>query len=214
MPTNKQLTEKRKEDDMLLHIHGTEYNICPGAHLSGANLSGADLSKAHLPGANLSGADLSKAHLPGANLSEAHLSGANLSGADLSKAHLPGANLSEANLSWANLSEAHLSGADLSGANLSGADLSGADLSEADLFGADLSGARGYRIVQIGPIGSRADYLVYKFPIDEISTGCFRGTLVEFANAVTKTHGDNEYAQTYNAIITFLRHEKRSKTKC
>ena len=54
-----------------------------GAHLFGANLSGAHLSGAYLFGANLSGAHLSKANLFGANLS-----GANLSKADLSKAYL------------------------------------------------------------------------------------------------------------------------------
>jgi len=43
------------------------------------NLSGADLS-----GANLTNADLSGANLSGANLSDANLSGANLTGADLS----------------------------------------------------------------------------------------------------------------------------------
>jgi uncharacterized protein YjbI with pentapeptide repeats len=89
------------------------------ADLSGANLSGANLSWADLSGANLSGADLSRADLSGANLSRADLSGANLSWADLS-----GANLSGANLSWADLSGANLIGADLSGANLSRANLS------------------------------------------------------------------------------------------
>ena len=45
---------------------------------SGANLSGANLSRADLYGANLSGANLSRADLSGADLY-----GANLSGADL-----------------------------------------------------------------------------------------------------------------------------------
>ena len=71
------------------------------ANLSGANLSGADLSEANLSGANLSWA----------NLSEANLRGANLAGADLSEANLSWANLAGANLSWANLSEANLAGA-------------------------------------------------------------------------------------------------------
>ena len=46
------------------------------ANLSGANLSGADLSWANLSGANLSGADLSWANLSGADLSGANLYGA------------------------------------------------------------------------------------------------------------------------------------------
>ena len=72
-------------------------------------------------GANLSGANLSRADLYWANLSGANLSGANLSRADLSRANLYGANLSGANLSRANLYGANLYWADLSGANLHGA---------------------------------------------------------------------------------------------
>ncbi len=66
------------------------------ADLSVANLSGADLSGAVLSKANLSGADLSWANLSGAVLSKANLSGADLSWANLSGANLSGANLSEA----------------------------------------------------------------------------------------------------------------------
>jgi hypothetical protein len=104
---------------------------------SGANLYGADLSRANLYRANLSGANLYGADLSRANLYGANLSGANLYGADLS-----GADLSGANLSGADLSRADLRGADLSGADLSGADLSRADLSRADLYRANLSGAK------------------------------------------------------------------------
>ena len=62
-----------------------------GAKLSGADLSWADLSRAKLSGADLSGADLSWAKLSGADLSGADLSRADLSGADLSGADLSGA---------------------------------------------------------------------------------------------------------------------------
>jgi len=108
------------------------------ANLSGADLSGADLSRANLFEADLSGADLSRANLYGADLSGANLSGANLYGADLSGANLSGADLSRADLSGANLSGADLSGADLSRANLFGANLSGANLYGANLYGANL----------------------------------------------------------------------------
>jgi hypothetical protein len=67
------------------------------------------MQQAYLFGANLFGADLSRANLFGANLF----------GANLSEAILSGANLSGANLSWADLSEANLSGANLFGAILS-----------------------------------------------------------------------------------------------
>jgi uncharacterized protein YjbI with pentapeptide repeats len=118
-----------------------EAAIGSGADLSGANLSraylsGADLSRAYLSGADLSGADLSGAYLSGA-----YLSGADLSRADLLRAYLSGADLLRAYLSRADLSGANLSRADLSGANLSGTNLSGAYLSRADLSGTNLSGA-------------------------------------------------------------------------
>jgi uncharacterized protein YjbI with pentapeptide repeats len=73
-------------------------------------------------GADLSGANLSRANLYRADLSRANLYGADLSGADLSRANLYGADLSGADLSRANLSRANLYRADLSGANLYGAD--------------------------------------------------------------------------------------------
>jgi uncharacterized protein YjbI with pentapeptide repeats len=121
--------------------------------LNGANLSGANLTRAHLSNADLSGADLTKADLSDADLSvvilteadlsEADLSRANLTEADLSYANLFGAVLHQANLSRgrfgeADLSEARLTGADLSDAALPSADLTGADLSDANLSYADL----------------------------------------------------------------------------
>ena len=116
------------------------------------------------------------------------------------------ANLSRANLNGADLIGAYLSRADLSGANLIGAYLSGANLSGADLSGADLSGAYlSELIVQIGPIGSRNDYLVYRAAEDEVRTGCFIGTLDAFAAAVEGTHGDNAHGRAYSAAITMLR---------
>jgi len=112
--------------------------------LDGANLSGADLTRAKLYHADLSGANLTRAKLYHADLMAADLSGANLGdanlrGADLSGANLRGANLGGANLRGANLGDAILRGADLSGANLSYAYLTGANLTSADLTDADLS---------------------------------------------------------------------------
>lgn len=105
--------------------------------LSFAHLSGADLN-----GANLRRADLNGAHLSGANLRRADLSWANLNRANLNGAHLSGANLRRADLKDADLSGADLNGADLRDADLSDADLIQADLRDADLNGADLSGAK------------------------------------------------------------------------
>ncbi len=113
--------------------------------LSGANLSGAILSKVNLSGATLRRtklieAVLSEAYLGGANLSRANLSGADLSGANLRGADLSGANLSRANLSGADFSVTVLSKADLRGANLSWANLNMAILNGTDLSRSNLRG--------------------------------------------------------------------------
>ena len=159
----------------------------------------ANLSGAYLRGSNLSGADLVGANLSGAYLSGANLRGANLYCADLSGAYLRGANLSGA----------YLRGADLSGADLVGANLSGANLDRANLVGANLGKLR---IVQLGPLGSRADYLIYRWgkdhegaAVDLVTTGCWKGTLAEFETAVEATHGANEHGRAYRAAIALLR---------
>ena len=129
------------------------------------------------------------------------------------RANLSGAVLNGADLSGADLSGAFLSGAVLRGANLHGADLSGAVLSGADLHGAVLSGADlgETKIIQLGPLGSRKDYLVMKRFKDgstEAMTGCFHGSLEEFAAAVEETHKDNEVVlNQYRRAIEYVRGE-------
>ena len=157
----------------------------------GAYLRGANLRDANLTGANLSGA-----YLRDANLRDANLSGANLSGAYLRDANLSGANLSGANLSGAYLRDANLSGAYLSGANLRGADLSG----EVRLIGAR-------PVVQVGPIGSRSDWLVAYLTDGgiRIDAGCQRQiTRAEFETRLANTHGDNLHAREYRAALTYI----------
>ncbi len=141
-----------------------------------------------------SGADLSSANLRGANLSSANLSGADLRGADLRGADLSGADLRSADLSGANLSGAYLSGAYLRGAYLSGAYLSGDKL----------VGNR--PVLQIGPVGSRADYLV-AYLTDAgvmVRAGCFLGTLDAFRAACAETHGDGIHGREYAAAIQMI----------
>jgi uncharacterized protein YjbI with pentapeptide repeats len=145
-----------------------------------------------------------RADLHGANLSDTDLHGANLRWADLRWADLCWADLCVADLCGADLYGANLRGADLYGADLRGADLRGADLYGADLRGADLPDS--FHILQLGPIGSRQDYLIATV-IDgtlTITTGCFTGTLEQFAAAVAKKHGENRHAKDYNAAIKMI----------
>ena len=81
---------------------------------------------------------------------------------------------------------------------------SGADLGGADLGGADLVGAR--PILQIGPIGSRSDYLV-AFVTDSglrIRAGCFFGTRDEFAARVESKHGNSVHAREYTSALAMI----------
>ena len=113
---------------------------------------------------------------------------------------------SGADLFGANLSRADLSGANLSRANLSGANLSGADLSGASLVnGEKLVGAR--PIFQIGPIGSRCDYLT-AYITDKglrFDAGCQRQITREvFEQRLGDEHGDNEHAKEYRAALALI----------
>ena len=137
---------------------------------------------------------------------------ANLSYADLSYADLRGANLYGANLYSANLY-----GADLRGANLSRTDLCNADLSSANLYGADLSSANLYganlpaTILQVGPIGSRKDYVVYNVSDDNIRCGCWKGgTLAEFEARVEEVYPSEKkdtlkFRNEYLAVIGYFK---------
>jgi hypothetical protein len=175
------------------------------ADLHDADLRGANLNGANLGGANLGCADLRGANLRGANLGGADLRGANLRGADLYGADLRGADLRGADLRGADLRGADLRGADLYGADLRGADLRGADLRGADLRGKKLSGDRPF--FQLGPIGSRSDYLL-AFNTDsgiQLNTGCFSGSIDEFETALDAVHGANVYGEEYRAALVLIR---------
>ena len=130
---------------------------------------------------------------------------ADLGGADLRFADLSGADLSGSDLRGADLRGADLSGAYLSGAYLSGADLSGSDLSGAYLRGAEKIEIK--KIITIGPIGSRSDYLTVYYTDNKpvIKAGCFFGDTDLFRKKVADTHKDNAQCFIeYNIAITAI----------
>ena len=100
----------------------------------------------------------------------------------------------------ANLTRADLRWADQSDADLTEADLTDADLRWACLYDATMP----HRYIQIGPIGSRKDQIVYNADLDQIHVGCFRGTLDEFENSVRKNHRTNIHAREYLATVRYL----------
>ena len=108
-------------------------------------------------------------------------------------------------------------GANLAGANLAGANLRGANLRDANLCGAKvgdeamLVGSR--PIVQIGPIGSRNDWLLAFWCGDagvRISTGCQQQiTEAYFLERLAYAHGEGEqaniHAQHYIEALAFAK---------
>ena len=84
------------------------------------------------------------------------------------------------------------------------ANLAGANLARAYLAGARLIGER--PVFQIGPIGSRCSYFV-AYLTDagvKVRAGCFTGTLDEFRDKLSNTHGDNNHAEEYRAALTLI----------
>ena len=107
----------------------------------------------------------------------------------------------------ADLSYRDLDGARLDGASLVGASLDRASLVGARLVGASLADSTGlpFRYLDIGPIGSRNDRLIWRGDERMVRAGCFYGTLDAFEARVAEFHGNNEHAQAYRAAITFIR---------
>ena len=122
------------------------------------------------------------------------------------QAALEATTTSRAYLRDANLGGANLDGANLDGANLGGANLRGAYLRDADLDD-DIKLAGDRPLLQIGPIGSRGDYLQAYITTAglRISTGCFRlGTRDTFEAAIDETHGDNAHGHEYRAALELI----------
>ena len=144
--------------------------------------------------------------------------------ADLDNADLHRFNLYKVNLSRANIRRTNLCGVNLREANLNGADLRGADLNGADLRGANLDGAVLCRanlyatklsdqIIQVGPIGSRRDYIIYTVGGDIVQCGCWNkwkgGSLAEFKKRIDEVYPADKpetlrYRREYLAAIAMF----------
>ncbi len=205
---------KKVEKDALVkilaeHKAWLERNGGAYADLSRLDLRGLDLRGVNLHAADLCYSDLREADLREADLSDADMMGVDLRGANLHKADLWGAELSDADLRGANLCEARLIHAMLRGTDLTGAELSGADLCGATLFEAKLSQG----LIQVGPIGSRKDYTVYRVAEDVVQCGCWRdgkgGSLAEFEARVEAVYPEDDadnmrYRREYLAAIAMF----------
>ena len=103
-------------------------------------------------------------------------------------------------------------------ADLRGADLCDADLRRADLRGADLPAI----ILQVGPIGSRKDYVVYNASNDNIRCGCWNdykgGTLEEFEARVEEVYPSEnkdtlKFRNEYLAVIGYFKTVRETHRK-
>ena len=64
----------------------------------------------------------------------------------------------------------------------------------------------GKRYIQIGCIGSSKRVTTYCFEDDQITCGCFTGTLKEFETQCNKTHKDNkQYLNEYLGAIKYIK---------
>ena len=55
------------------------------------------------------------------------------------------------------------------------------------------------------PIGSRNSSITFTKSNKSVTTGCFHGSLSEFVKQVTKTHGTNQHATNYLALVKFVK---------
>ena len=87
-------------------------------------------------------------------------------------------------------------------------------MSNAYLCGADLGGQKLVSerpILQVGPIGSRGDYLI-AYVTDGglyLQAGCFFGSRDEFVKALAKEHGKNIHAKGYEAALQMIEVHER-----
>ena len=56
-----------------------------------------------------------------------------------------------------------------------------------------------------GPIGSRSGFITFTRSNMSVATGCFYGTIATFTAAVKKTHGTNEHAKNYLALVKMVK---------
>ena len=94
--------------------------------LSGANLSGLDLSEIKLTGLKMEGANLSDTNLTKATLAAINMAGVNLAKAQLNEARIAAVNLEDADLTGADLTESSWMGVNVTGANFEDATMTDA----------------------------------------------------------------------------------------
>ncbi len=57
----------------------------------------------------------------------------------------------------------------------------------------------------VSPIGSRSSSITFTKSNMSVTTGCWHGTIEEFILAAKKTHGNNQHAKNYLALVKFVK---------
>lgn len=151
-------------------------------------------------------------YFAGSCLSDAILQCVRGSRSDFSKCNLRKAKLDGADFSQCSFKDVSFLNAVLVDANITSSNIDGADFSNANLAHATLP----ERVMQLGPIGSRNDYIIFWADKNLILCGCWNnydgGTLEEFEKRVHETYKEqsNPYRLQYEAAIAMFKMIKKA----
>jgi hypothetical protein len=174
-----------------------------------ADFRGAELVRCRMQGSVVDASEFGEATLVNCQLTKAVITDTSFRGADMFLCRLDDARIRTSNFRGAKLHYDGLRYAELGHVELGDATLH----DDEDPYGRVWTFANGASILRIGPIGSRGDKLLAFATTDGIvvRTGCFIGTIDDFARAVKKTHGDGFHARQYAAAIAMVREMEEAR---
>lgn len=171
-----------------------------------ADFRGADLRGYYFFSRNLRHVDFRGGNLRRTRFIGSDMYGANFRKADLTLASLYRTILCQADFREAAVRETLFRSSDLSWADFRATDLRGTVFTGSNLYATDFGATR---VIQIGPLGSRKDYLVVMRHPDgvvEARAGCFRGSLDALVQQVIETHATpSRFRREYEAAIAYCR---------
>lgn len=200
---------------------GTDQLTFQQTAFTGINFSRTSLAEARFLGCefigcNLEGVKLHEAIAEGCTFRDCHLWFLNAWRADFR-----GSSFIHCKMEYARFEECGMQGVTIKDSDLTNASLARSNLADStineytklthcNLISTNLVGAYlPYPIYQVGPIGSEYGYLIYKVGIDEVTRGCFRGTLAEFERMVRKNHRGNYHGLMYRKLIIAFKEARK-----
>jgi uncharacterized protein YjbI with pentapeptide repeats len=129
------------DEDFIDYLDKILIGNMSGANMSGADMSDTNMRRANMSDTNMSGANMRRANMSDTNMSDTNMSGANMSDTNMSGANMRRANMSDTNMRGANMRNTNMRDTNMSGANMSDTNMSGADMRDTNMSGANMSGA-------------------------------------------------------------------------